>query len=247
MQHWAELRSALLVARLGSFSAAAAALGVHRATVNRHVETLEAAFGAPLFLRYARGATLTDAGQDVLQVATRAEEMFADLEGRSRGRAGRVSGRLIVTALAGVAPLVLPALRGFHAAYPEVALDFVAGAQLARLDHGEAHVAFRTGPKPAEPDFVVQPFRLVRFGLYAGQAYVARAGRPDPQALEGHRFVGAVGVPQRIPWAAWMEAHVAPGALALRTTDQHVLHAAVRAGLGLGFWPSTTRRRIPGW
>ena len=75
---------------------------------------------------------------------------------------------------------------------------------------------------------------------------MARAGRPDPQALEGHRFVGAVGVPQRIPWAAWMEAHVAPGALALRTTDQHVLQAAVRAGLGLGFLAEHDAAEDPG-
>lgn len=235
MEHWTELRTALMVARLGTVSAAAEALGVHRATVNRHVETLEGAFGAPLFQRHARGYALTDAGRDLLEVASRADEMFADLAGRSRGKAGQLSGALIITALAGVAPMVMPAIRRFHLAHPQIAMEFVAGAQLARLEHGEAHVAIRAGAKPEVPDYVVTLFRRLRFGLYASRDYVARAGHPEPGGLEGHRFVGSVGKPSPVPFANWMEINVPPSAIALRTTDQQVLHSAVCDGLGLGF------------
>lgn len=235
MNHWTELRTALTVARLGTVSAAAGALGVHRATVNRHVEALEAALGAPLFQRHARGYKLAEAGRDMLQVANRAADMFADLEGRSRGRVGQLSGELIVTALAGFVPLVMPGIRAFHRAHPEIAIEFVAGAKLARLEYGEAHVAFRAGPRPEEPDYVVLPFRRIRFGLFASRAYISRAGRPDGDRLDGHRFVGTVGEPQRVPYADWMDAHVPHSALALRTVDQQVIKGAVLAGLGLGF------------
>ena len=139
------MRTALMVARLGTVKAAAEALGVHRATVNRRVDTLEAAFGAPLFQRHARGYALTETGRDMLEIADRADEMFTDLAGRSRGREGQLSGKLVVTALGVVAPLITPALREFHIEHPEIALEFTAGAQLARLEHGEAHVAFRAG------------------------------------------------------------------------------------------------------
>lgn len=235
MEYWTELRTALMLARLGTVSAAAEALGVHRATVNRHVETLEGAFGAPLFQRHARGYALTDAGSDMLEVAGRADEMFADLAGRARGRAGQLSGSLIVTALAGVAPLVMPALRDFHLAHPHITLEFVAGAQLARLEHGEAHVAIRAGTKPDVPDYVVSLFRRLRFGLYASQSYIDRAGYPDPDRLDGHRFVGDAGRSGRAPFTEWMNANVPPEALALRTSDQIALHGAVCNGLGLGF------------
>lgn len=235
MEYWTELRTALMVARHGTVSSAAEALGVHRATVNRHVETLEGAFGAPLFQRHARGYALTDAGRDMLEVAARADEMFADLAGRARGKAGQLSGSLIVTALAGVAPLVMPAVRAFHIAHPQIALEFVAGAQLARLEHGEAHVAIRAGAKPEVPDYVVTLFRRLRFGLYASQSYVNRAGQPDPDSLDGHRFVGSVAMPRPVPYADWMNVNVSPEALALHTTDQQVLHCAVCEGLGLGF------------
>jgi len=235
MEYWTELRTALMVARLGTVSVAAEALGVHRATVNRHVETLEGAFGAPLFQRHARGYALTDAGRDMLEVASRADEMFADLAGRARGKAEQLSGSLIVTALAGAAPLVMPAIRDFHLSHPQIALEFVAGAQLARLEHGEAHVAIRAGAKPEVPDYVVTLFRRLRFGLYASQSYIERAGYPDPDRLDEHRFIGAVAVPRPVPFAVWMNANVPPEALVLHATDQQVLHSAVCEGLGLGF------------
>ncbi|MEM8630941.1 MAG: LysR family transcriptional regulator [Pseudomonadota bacterium] len=235
MEHWTELRTALMVARLGTVKAAAEELGVHRATVNRHVDLLESAFGVPLFQRHARGYSLTETGSDMLEIANRADEMFIDLAGRSRGREGRLSGTLVVTALAGVAPLVMPALRDFHIAHPQIALDFVAGAELARLEHGEAHVAFRAGAKPETPDYVVQPFRRIRFGLYANQSYVDRAGFPDREHLDGHDFIGSVGKPVPYPFADWMDANVPPSALALQTTDQLVVMSAISAGMGLGF------------
>lgn len=235
MEYWTELRTALMVARLGTVSAAAEALGVHRATVNRHVETLEGAFGAPLFQRHARGYALTDAGLDMLEIASRADEMFRDLAGRARGKAGQLSGSLIITALAGVAPLVMPAIRDFHHAHPQIALEFLAGSQLARLEHGEAHVAIRAGSKPEVPDYVVTLFQRLRFGLYASRRYIDRAGHPVPDRLDGHRFVGSVSVSRPVPYADWMSANVSPEMLALHTADQQVLHSAVCEGLGLGF------------
>ena len=235
MDHWSELRTALMVARLGTVSAAADALGVHRATVNRHIETLEAALAVKLFQRHARGYTLTDAGRDMLDVTNRADEMFADLEGRSRSRTGQLSGELIVTALSFAAPLVMPAMRAFHLAHPDIIIEFQAAATLARLEYGEAHVAVRAGARPVDPDYVVLPFRSVRFGVYASADYVARAGRVEGERIEGHRFIGIAGRPSRAPFSRWMERHVPPDALALRTTDQQVILGAVRAGLGLGF------------
>jgi len=81
-------------------------------------------------------------------------------------RAGQLSGSLIVTALAGGgAPLVMPAIGAFHLAHPLIALEFVAGAQLARRGYGEAHVAIRAGAKPQVLDYIVTMFRRLRFGL----------------------------------------------------------------------------------
>ena len=226
-----------MVARHGTVSAAAEALGVHRATVNRHIDLLEETFGAPLFQRHARGYALTETGQQMLDVATRAEEMFDDLAGRSRAHAGKLSGKLIVAVLSGFSPLIMAAIREFHLAHPKIEIDLVAGAQLSRLEHGEAHIAIRPGPRPEIPDYVVGAFSEIQYGLYANRDYLARNGMPSAPNFEDHQFVGSVGHPSPLPYAQWMNKHVPRSQLALFTRSQTVQGVAIRHGVGLGFLP----------
>ncbi len=236
MDKWTELHTAYLVSTLGTVSAAAQQLGVHRATVNRHIDTLEAALGTKLFQRHARGYTPTDAGRDMFEAAGRADEMFADLAGRIRGRADHLSGSLIVTALPEVAPLVMPAISAFVAAHPDMSPQFVADAQLARLEYGEAHVAIRAGPKPQEPDYVVLPFRRVRFGLYAHEDYARNHGLPRNETeFEHHRFVGPPGEVPKVPFSKWMGEHVPAESIVLQASHAQVVLAGVLNRLGLGF------------
>lgn len=56
----------LVVARTGSFSAAARTLGVHQSTVSRQVRDLEDRFGVSLFERHGSGVRATDAGRQLL-------------------------------------------------------------------------------------------------------------------------------------------------------------------------------------
>jgi len=235
MQFWTELRTALMLARLGTVSAAAEALGVHRATVNRHIDTLEAEFQSPLFQRHARGYSLTEMGNEMLEVVSRADEMFSDLSGRSRSEAGRLSGNLIVTALADVAPLIMPAIGAFHLAHPQIKLELATGTDLARLEHGEAHVAFRAGPKPDTLDYVVKPFRKVQFGLYASQKYISRKGQPVEGNFEGHSFIGPNDSLSRLPFAEWMNQNLTPDQYALNAAAPQAISSAVTDGIGIGF------------
>ncbi|MEM9137560.1 MAG: LysR family transcriptional regulator, partial [Cyanobacteria bacterium P01_F01_bin.42] len=79
MNNWNEIRTAYQVARLGTVSAAAEILGVHRSTVIRHIDTLEAIFDAKIFLRHAKGYTPTDLGFDLMRVARATEDQFGQL------------------------------------------------------------------------------------------------------------------------------------------------------------------------
>jgi len=62
MESWDEIKTAFHVARAGTVSGAADVLGVHHATVIRHIDALEARMGVKLFQRHARGYTATEAG-----------------------------------------------------------------------------------------------------------------------------------------------------------------------------------------
>ncbi|NCT13101.1 MAG: LysR family transcriptional regulator, partial [Rhodobacterales bacterium] len=118
MENWDEVRTAYQVARLGTVSGAAEVLGVHHATVIRHIDALEGRLGVKLFQRHARGYTATEAGADLLLVAQATEDQFSQLVGRIKGRGEGVSGELVVTSLAVVSPLLTPVLSAFQRANP---------------------------------------------------------------------------------------------------------------------------------
>mgnify|MGYP000273364863 FL=1 len=49
MNNWDEIKTAYQVARMGTVSGAAEVLGVHHATVIRHIDALEGQLGVKLF------------------------------------------------------------------------------------------------------------------------------------------------------------------------------------------------------
>ncbi|SEM55667.1 transcriptional regulator, LysR family [Gemmobacter aquatilis] len=236
MENWDEIRTAFQVARLGTVSGAAEVLGVHHATVIRHIDALERRLGTRLFQRHARGYTPTEAGRDLLGVAQATEDQFSQLASRIKGQGETVTGELVVTSISGVSGLLTPVLTGFQAAHPGLIVRFLTDMRLFRLDYGEAHVAIRAGAIPEEPDNVVQPLIRIRTGLYASRGYIAAHGKPDgPQDFAGHRFVGADSALSRAPFHRWLRDTVPMEQITYRATEPAVLEAAVKAGAGIGF------------
>ena len=239
MDNWMAVRTALYVARLGTVSAAAKDLEIHRATVIRHIDELEQEVGGKLFQRHARGYHLTEAGQDFLNIASATEEQLIDLAGRIRGKSSQVLGKLIVTSVEIMDDYLLPAIEQFRTRHPETNVMLQIGNSVLNLEYGEAHVAIRAGNAPDQPDNVVQPFVRQSVGLYATRGYVERYGRPDGihKDLTGHRFVCNDDEDSRAPFNRWLRAHAPAEAITFRSTDVRALEQAVLAGAGIGFLP----------
>ena len=233
---WDEIRTAYQVARLGTVSGAAEVLGVHHATVIRHIDALEKRLGTRLFQRHARGYTATEAGRDLLTTAQRTEEQFGQLVSRIKGQGETVTGELVITSISGIARTLTPVFADFQAVHPDVTIRFYSDMRLFRLDYGEAHVAIRAGAAPEDPDYVVQPLLRLSMALYGSAAYVAARGMPSgPQDFAHHRFVGHVDPDNRAPFNRWLRDTVPPGCITYRISEPEANGAAVRAGLGLGF------------
>lgn len=244
MDNWDEIRTAYQVARLGTVSGAAEALGVHHATVIRHIDALEARLGVRLFQRHPRGYTPTEAGQDLMQVAQGAQERFAQLRARLSGAGADLSGELIVTSLPGLSALVTPALARLMAEHPALRMRHVTDPRLFRLEMGEAHVAIRAGTRPQEPDYVVQALAGHRVGLYGAPGYLAGTGVAEAD-LARHRFVGPEVAGSRAPFHRWLEERVPPQAIVFRSNDPEAQRDAIAAGVGLGFLPVLAARKDP--
>lgn len=239
MENWDEIRTAFQVARLGTVSGAAEVLGVHHATVIRHIDALEKRLGVKLFQRHSRGYTATESGRDLLAVAQTTEEQFAHLVSRIKGQGETVSGELVVTSIAGIADLLTPVMVEFQERFPEVRVRFLTDMRVFRLDYGEAHVAIRAGNGPEEPDNVVQPLVRMKAGLYAARSYVERFGIPASEAdFAGHRFVCTDAEVTRAPFHRWLRATVHPDQIAYAATEPAALEQAVRQGAGIGFMMS---------
>ena len=243
---WDEIRTAFHVAKMGTVSGAAEVMGVHHATVIRHIDALEAELGVKLFQRHARGYTATEAGEDLLQVAQATDDQFAQLVGRIRGRGEDVSGELVITSLASMSFFITPILADFQAENPGLMVRFLGGARLFRLEYGEAHVAIRAGAAPQQPDNVVQKYVEFPTALYAAQSYIDRFGAPkDEGELAKHRIVNADNPESRAPFARWIRENVPDEAVVFRSDDDRVLRDAVVAGSGIGFLTCHEAKRYP--
>jgi DNA-binding transcriptional LysR family regulator len=119
-----QLQAFAAVARAGSFTRAARALGLSQPALSRRVAGLEEALEAMLLVRGRTGAALTEAGRRVLDfvAAERAleEELLGDLAPAPASYRGvvRIAGLSSM-----VPPVVLPALAPFLRAHPAVQIE----------------------------------------------------------------------------------------------------------------------------
>ena len=239
MDNWDEIKTAFQVARMGTVSGAAEVLGVHHATVIRHIDALENRLGVKLFQRHARGYTSTEAGQDLLRVAQATDDQFNQLAGRIKGRGNEVSGDLVVTSLIDIASRMAPLLMAFQEQCPDVVVRYLTGERLFRLEYGEAHIAIRAGTVPDQPDNVVQEFHNLRMGFYASPTYAAKHGLPQSaEDFDKHRFVAHDSDDSRAPFEQWLRRNVPAANLTFRSTDTRTMRAAILAGAGIGFLPA---------
>ena len=244
LENWNEVRSAYMVASLGTVSAAAEALGVHRVTVIRHIDALEQALGEKLFQRHSRGYTPTEAGLDLMRVGKATEEQFGHLLRRANARTHDLTGELVVTSVLAAAPLLMPALGKFRRDNPGVLIRYLTSERVFKLEYGEAHVAIRAGAKPQELDNVVQPLTTLDVGLFASDAYLARMGIPATRSdLIEHDFIGSGTTEVPEPVVKWIQDLVPAENISLGTNSVGAVVEAVLQGIGIGFIPKQMGRR----
>ena len=226
MENWDEIRTAAQVARLGTISAAAEALGVHRATVTRHIDALETALGAKLFQRHARGFSPTELGRDLLRIADATDAQFGELFRLAKGSMGDLTGVFTITCVDVLVPTILPIIEAFQREHDGVRVHLVSSDRVLKLEYGEADIAFRIGPKPDHPDNVVLPVQRLPVGFYGSKAGESRFAGP------GHHTPST-------PYFEWMRQTVPPEQVVVTSDSLAALWTIVHAGSAAGFLPRT--------
>jgi DNA-binding transcriptional LysR family regulator len=236
-----DLNEMLVFARVvqaGSFTAAAAALGMPKSTVSRKVTELEARLRARLLNRTTRKLSLTDVGRTYYDHCTRIASEIEDAERAVSNLQETPRGVLRVTTGTNVTFLG-PILNDYVRRYPEVRLEVFCTGRTVDLIEERFDVAFRAGPL-TDSTLIARSLGDVRWFLVATPAYLKKRGRP--RALEDLKqhdcvmFGTTAGTRLRLESGS-KSAHVAPAARLL-VNDFELVRAAVVAGLGIALLPA---------
>jgi len=234
MIQWDDLRHLRAAHRAGSLAGAARALGVDATTVGRRIAAAERALGARLLVHVREGVRLTPAGLRAARAATAVEDAVSELERELSGADARVEGVVRVTSGDGVIVHALaPALPLLRARYPALRVALLAATRALDLERGEADLAVRLY-RPREPGLVARRVGVLRYGLYAAPAYLARAGTPRTAAeLARHDLVGFDEPLAATPEMRWLGRHAPEDRCVVTASTIPAVLAACRAGMGI--------------
>jgi DNA-binding transcriptional LysR family regulator len=179
------------VADGGSFTAAAAALGLSKASVSKAVTRLEASLGITLLHRSSRvvavstaGAGLIDEARAMVAAATAATEA-------ARGDRLDLAGPIRLAAPMSFGIKVLgPPLAAFLDQHPAVEIDvLLSDARNDPVAEG-IDLTLRISPL-ADSSLLARTIAPVAASMLASPAYLAKHGTPrHPLDLSGHRLIG---------------------------------------------------------
>jgi len=232
-----ELVAFAQVVELGSFTAAARAVGVPKVAVSRAVQSLEKRVGTRLLTRTTRRVALTDAGRALLPLAAR---IATETVAARRIMAPLTEDRRTLRVLADPAYgrlLLSPLLPRFMERYPDIPLEVEMAQTLPEEPGDHWDVLFQNGP-PQREGLVGTPLGRPLVILCATPAYL-RAHPPvtQPADLAQH----AVLVPGQLVTELRLHRGRTQAQIAftprLVVTDPAVVHAATAAGAGIGVVP----------
>ncbi|MGK6310156.1 LysR family transcriptional regulator [Variovorax sp. DT-64] len=242
---WTHLHWLTVLEQQGSFTAAAARLGVSKAAMSQRIAELERAAGVPLVRRTTRSVRLTEAGQRLVDDTRAPFEQIAHSFAGVRDLAGVPRGLLRVTApVAFARQQLVPRLADFLRANPEVRLALDLSDRLSALAVEGFDLAIRHAA--SVPDTHVA-WRLcaTRSVLVASRAYLRRRPAPQtPQALSQH---DCLHYPRAQDQPAWTlesangrrsgERVTIPVAGPFAANNSEALRDAALAGLGIALVP----------
>src|SRR5467141_1541649 len=238
-----DLSAFLIVAREGSFTKAAAKLGVSQSALSYTIRELEARLKLCLLTRTTRSVSPTAAGERLLRnVGPRLEEIETELEALGELRE-KPAGTIRITTLEFATDSILvPKLAKLSRAYPDIKVEIVIDYGLTDIVAQRYDAGVRNGEQVAKDMIAVRIGPDARMAVVGAPSYFRNRREPKkPQELVEHNCIN-LRLPTHGGLYAWefekgareLKVRV-EGQLFFNTTTQ-MLHAGL-AGLGLTYLP----------
>ena len=243
-----DLVAFLAVARAGSFTRAAAQLGVSQPALSQTVSTLEHRLGVRLLTRTTRSVSTTEAGQRLLEsIGPHFDGIEAGLAALSELR-DKPAGNLRITSVEHASKSILaPALAKLLPRYPDISVEIINDYGLADIVADRFDAGIRLGEQVAQNMIAVRIGADFKQSVVGAPVYFKKRGKPvTPHDLTEHQCI-ALRLPTSGGFWSWpftkdgRELKVRPeGQLAFNTITL-ALDTAL-AGLGLAYLPEDVAR-----
>ena len=266
---WHHLHWLSVLAQQGSYTAAAARLGVSKAAMSQRIAELERAARVPLVQRTTRSVRLTEAGQRLVDDTRASFEQIEHSFAQVRDLAGVPSGLLRVTAPVAFARQQLaPRLADFLREYPEVRIELDMSDRLSSLATEGFDLAIRHTARPPDTH-VAWTLCSTHSVLVASKTYLRRAGTPQtPADLQAHNCLHYLRAQDTPTWTLARvkskakdkvndERITVPVTGQLAANNSEALREAALTGLGIALLPDFSAQAalrkgqlvtvLPGW
>ncbi|MEW5421801.1 LysR family transcriptional regulator [Amorphus sp. 3PC139-8] len=244
--NWDLYRTFGAVLEEGSLSGAARALGLTQPSVARHIDALEAAIGADLFIRTQRGLTPTDLALELKPYVDLLGSTAAALRRTADGSPGEVSGtvRISTSEVVGIEHMAA-ILTKMRRRYPELALEMTLSNDVDDLAQREADIAIRM-VRPTQQALIARRVGVIPLGLHAHRSYLDRRGMPESLAdLKAYDLIGFDVETPAIRRIAAEFPQLSRSVFAFRSDSDVAQLAAIRAGFGIGVCQRPVAARDP--
>ncbi len=232
----AKIRAFLAVARHGSFSAGARALGLSQPTLTTQVQNLERQYNVELFHRKGRRIELSDVGQQLLPIAQRMAVLELEANNLLRDSGRLDSGQL---KLGAVGPFhVIEMVDGYRQRYPRIDVSIRVGnsAQvLADLEHCVTDIAVLAG-RHDDPSLCAVHYARHAIILFANHNHpLAQRGTIALRDLEDQALLQReTGSTTRLALEHALAAAGVTPRKAMEIGSREALREAVVRGIGIG-------------
>jgi DNA-binding transcriptional LysR family regulator len=225
----------------GSFSAAAAELGIGQPAVSKRIALLESEFGTQLFFRTTRKLRPTPEAHRIYQLAREILSNFDTAGANAHPISPQPTGTLKISLPSSFGRrYMMPIIAEYVRAHPAVRLDVRFSERLVNLVEEGIELAIRIGHLEAST-LVARRLGTVRRYLVATPTYLSGRATPrTPDDLKTHQCIVYPRLSPASEWAFESEhgRHVVPIKGTILVDDADAMETAVYHHLGLAILPA---------
>jgi DNA-binding transcriptional LysR family regulator len=239
---WDDLRCVLAIARCGSLSGAARALGVEHSTVFRRLNAVEKRLGVKLFERTRAGYAPTAHGEMAAAAASAMESQALSVETLMLGKESELTGVVRLATSELLAGYLLPGvIESFLAAYPQIEVEIDVANHAVDLKRREADLALRASNAPGD-HLVGREIGELRYAIYGARALLQSGSNVDLSHCEWLGFDDSIAHQSVAQWQRGQLRYPAPR---VRFNSIAPMLQSVGEGLGVSILPLFAADRHP--